>query len=291
MVCDDKSGGFFYLDHRTVDAKHAIITDTPVTTGSVHDSQPYLARLERQRKHFGFEVQAVGLDAGYFTPAVCQGLKDRNIPGVMGYRTPNHEPGMFYKREYGYDAYRDEYGCPQGLVPRYSTTNREGYREYRSNPDICRRCGVRPKCTKSANAVKVMVRPVWERAKEHVRARSLTDWGKRIYARRKEAVERSFADARHLHGHRYARMRGLRKVAEQCLLAAAAQNIKKIALLLAKKAKAGPSGLQGRYRCVLQRIVVRLRRCVALAMNWTLLAGARKRKTPRSRKTWSWSAI
>ncbi|OAI80137.1 hypothetical protein RSP799_08865, partial [Ralstonia solanacearum] len=30
------------------------------------------------------------------------------------------------------------------------------------------------------------------------------------------------------------RMRGLRKVAEQCLLAAAAQNIKKIALLLAR---------------------------------------------------------
>lgn len=37
-----------------------------------------------------------------------------------------------------------------------------------------------------------------------------------------------------MHGHRYARMRGLRKVAEQCLLAAAAQNIKKIALLLAR---------------------------------------------------------
>ncbi|MCC8404128.1 IS5/IS1182 family transposase, partial [Paraburkholderia sp. MMS20-SJTN17] len=37
-----------------------------------------------------------------------------------------------------------------------------------------------------------------------------------------------------LHGHRYARMRGLRKVAEQCLLGAAAQNIKKIALLVAR---------------------------------------------------------
>src|ERR1035437_3913571 len=33
--------------------------------------------------------------------------------------------------------------------------------------------------------------------------------GKRIYKRRKETVERSFADAKQLHGHRYARMRGL----------------------------------------------------------------------------------
>ena len=36
--------------------------------------------------------------------------------------------------------------------------------------------------------------------------------GKRIYKRRKETVERSFADAKQLHGHRYARMRGLTKV-------------------------------------------------------------------------------
>jgi Transposase DDE domain len=58
--------------------------------------------------------------------------------------------------------------------------------------------------------------------------------GKRIYQRRKETVERSFADAKQLHGHRYARMRGVEKVQEQSLLAAAAQNIKKIALLLSR---------------------------------------------------------
>ncbi|BAO89082.1 transposase [Caballeronia cordobensis] len=234
MVRDDKPKGFFYLDHRTVDAKHAIITDTHVTPASVHDSQPYLARLDRQRARFGFEVQAVGLDAGYFTPAICQGLEQRGVAGVMGYRTPNHKPGRFYKREYRYDAYRDEYVCPQGHALSYSTTNRQGYRQYKSDRAICERCPVRERCTQSANAVKLVVRHVWERAKERVDARRLSEWGRRIYARRKETVERSFADAKQLHGHRYARMRGLRKLAEQCLLAAAAQNIKKIALLLAR---------------------------------------------------------
>lgn len=47
-------------------------------------------------------------------------------------------------------------------------------------------------------------------------------------------MERSFADAKQLHGDRYERMRGLAKVQQQCLLAAAAQNIKKIALLLSR---------------------------------------------------------
>ncbi|WP_142995066.1 transposase, partial [Vibrio sp. 03_296] len=44
-----------------------------------------------------------------------------------------------------------------------------------------------------------------------------------------ETVERSFADAKQHHGHRYARFRGLANVQMQCWLAAAAQNIKKIA--------------------------------------------------------------
>ncbi|ARL54967.1 IS5 family transposase [Burkholderia pseudomallei] len=259
MVRDDKPKGFFYLDHRTVDAKHAIITDTHVTPASVHDSQPYLDRLDRQRERFEFKVEAVGLDAGYFTPAVCQGLEERGIAGVMGYRTPNHKPGMFYKRQFKYDAYRNEYVCPQGQALPYSTTNRLGYREYKSNAQICGRCPVRSQCTNSAIAVKVVTRHVWERAKERVDARRLTEWGQRIYARRKQTVERSFADAKQLHGHRYARMRGLRKVAEQCLLAAAAQNIKKIAMLLARKRKKGPAGPDWRFVRMLLRLVSGLR--------------------------------
>jgi hypothetical protein len=57
------------------------------------------------------------------------------------------------------------------------------------------------------------------------------------YAPRKETVERSFADAKELHGHRYARFSGLAKVQAQCLLSTACQNMKKMALVLARKAK------------------------------------------------------
>jgi len=62
MVRDGKPKGFFYLDHRTVDGRFAIITDTHVTPANVHDSLPYLGRLDRQRERFGFYVKAVGLD-------------------------------------------------------------------------------------------------------------------------------------------------------------------------------------------------------------------------------------
>lgn len=81
MMRDGKPRGFYYLDHRTVDGKLALITDTFVTPGNVHDSIPYFSRLDRQIERFGFEVEAVGLDAGYNTSAICKGLADRNIFG------------------------------------------------------------------------------------------------------------------------------------------------------------------------------------------------------------------
>ena len=50
MMRDGKPQGFFYLDHRTVDAKYNIITDTHITPGNVHDAEPYLDRLEAARE-------------------------------------------------------------------------------------------------------------------------------------------------------------------------------------------------------------------------------------------------
>jgi hypothetical protein len=78
---------------------------------------------------------------------------------------------------------------------------------------------------------------VWENAKEWVRKNRLSERGKQLYKRRGETIERSFADAKELHGLRYSRYRGLAKVREQCLLTAVAQNVKKMALLLSKRGK------------------------------------------------------
>lgn len=256
MVRDGKPTGFFYLDHRTVDGAHSLITDIHVTPANLHDSVPYLGRLDRMRERFGFEVGAVGLDAGYFTPAICKGLVERDIYGVIGYRRPNHRDGYFYKREYAYDPVRDGYVCPAGEFLPYRTTNRLGYREYASSSSQCAQCPMRGQCTQSAAGVKVITRHVWEDFKEVVAAHRLTDEGKALYKRRKETVERSFADAKELHGHRYARFRGLAKVRAQCLLAGACQNMKKIARLLARALCA----LLGLHPCVASRFnVFRLR--------------------------------
>ena len=232
MMREGKPEGFFYLDHRTVDSRHSIITDTFVTPGNVHDSIPYLDRLDRQRERFGFSTEAVGLDAGYFTAGICKGLEDREIYGAIAYRRPNHIKGYLRKSDYSYNTASDYYTCPEGCILRYRTTDRLGYRQYASEPTQCRTCSLQPQCTRSANFTKIITRHIWQDHKDRVDSHRYTEEGKEIYRRRKETVERSFADSKQLHGHRYARLRGLSKVFEQCLLCSAVQNMKKIALVV-----------------------------------------------------------
>jgi len=232
MHRDGKPKGFFYLDHRSVDGKFNIITDTHVTAGNVHDSIPYLSRLDYQIEKYGFDVESVGLDAGYSTAPICKGLVERNIYGVIGYYRPRGKKGKFRKGDFQYDAVQNCYTCPaeQRLV--YRTTSRAGYREYVSNPKVCSDCVFLQQCTQSKSHQKVLTRHIWQDYKEEIDTHRFEPKGKAIYRRRKETIERSFADAKQLHGHRYARMRGIEKVQEQALLAAACQNMKKVALHL-----------------------------------------------------------
>lgn len=234
MVRDEKPRGFFYLDHRTVDGKCNIIIDAFVTAGNVHDSVPYLGRLDHIIEQFGFDVKEVGLDAGYNSVAICKGLNDRGIFGTIGDRRFRSYKEGFYKKDFTYDSVNDVFICPSKQELVYRTTTREGYREYKSDPYICQSCPNLSKCTKSKNNIKVVTRHVWEEHREKIKENGITARGRAVYKRRKETVERSFADSKQLHGHRYARMRGRDKVQEQCFLAAACQNMKKIAQLTVK---------------------------------------------------------
>ncbi len=234
MSRDNKQEMFCYLDHRTTDFKFNIITDAYVTPGNVHDSVPYLSRLDRQIQRFGFKVEASALDSGYLTSAVCKGLSDRGIFGVIAHRRFKPTKGLFPKAKFTYDKEKDLYICPNKDELTYRTTTREGYREYKSDPKKCATCPLLSQCTRSKTKQKVITRHVWEDHKEQVRLNRLSPSGKELYKFRKEKVERSFADSKELHGLRYCRLRGLRNTSEQVLLTAACQNMKKIATHLAR---------------------------------------------------------
>lgn len=232
MTRDNKPQGFFYLDHRTVDGKHGIILDTYATPGNVHDAQPYVQRLTHTLTQFNLTPIAAGLDAGYFTASVAQSLQNLGILGVFSYRRPSRTKNTFKKKHFHHDAQTDTYHCPNEHVLVYKTTTRQGYREYHSDPKQCQQCPVRTDCTSSQQMKKVVIRHIYQEAVDQANLVRLSPYGKRTLKRRAQTVERSFADAKQHHGHRYARHRGLARVQIQCWLAATAQNIKKIALVV-----------------------------------------------------------
>lgn len=235
MHRDGKPKGFFYLDHRTVDSKVNIITDVYVTPGNVNDVDPYIERLKAQVSKFGFETECVGLDAGYNTNPVCRELSRMGLKAAMGYRRGCQPKGKYGKHKFRYFPEWDAYVCPERCYLCYRTTTAAGYREYAAKEDRCGNCPRRAECLTEKQKYKILRRHVWEDYRDEMYEFTHTEKGKKIYTRRKETIERSFADSKELHGLRYCRMRGLKKVSEQCLLTAAVQNMKKIALILDRR--------------------------------------------------------
>ena len=235
MYRDQKPEGFFWLSHRTVDAKHNFIVDVHVTPGNVSDSTVYLDRITHILDRFDFPLEAVALDAGYYTTEIAKALTERGIFAVIARRRFGGKKGMFRKSRYTYVPEEDVYICPARQRLTYQTTDRHGYHHYVSDPAICRNCPLLAKCTSSKSHRRDITRHIDEPYREAVNANRLSVSGQYLYRLRPQTVERSFADGKELHGLRFTFYRGIKKVQRANLVAATAQNMKKLANLLARK--------------------------------------------------------
>ena len=229
---DNKEKGFMYLDHRTVDSKCNIIVDCHITKGNVHDSQPYLQRLEYIKNKFGFDIKEVGIDSGYDTLEIKKYFEDNNIFGVIAYRRYQQGDTNIRKYEFKYDREQDCYVCPKTgvILPYTGRVDRDGYKYY-SDKSNCQGCPHINECCKKQR-YRVIRRLICEELNEKSRERRLSERGKEMYKMRKEKIERSFADSKNNHGYRYAMYRGLKKNQNYTWLICAAQNMKNIALKL-----------------------------------------------------------
>ncbi|NMD72747.1 transposase, partial [Bacillus sp. DNRA2] len=175
----------------------------------------------------------------YFTAHICKKTLDMNLFPVIAERKAFNTEGKFSKSQFIYDTEQDVYICPAGKKLVYGNTNRQGYREYKSDSNVCNDCPFLKQCTSSANKQRIIQRHIWETHKERVVQNRQSKIGNAIYQLRCQTIERSFADAKTLHGLRRCRFRGKEKTQEQALMTAVAQNLKKIARRLAKQSQQG----------------------------------------------------
>ena len=243
MHRDRKPVGFYHLVHGTVDGENNIILGLRVTPGNVHDSTVYIENLDEIFQTLEIIPTYVGADAGYFNLNVLEELAERNLTPVIGPRKYAGKKGKKSKYWFEYDPERDEYTCFEGQRLKYVTTTREGYVEYRSDPEVCRICPKREKCLYESgidgiiqnNQARTIRRHIKEHYADEMRAFMKTPEGKALYQRRKETIERVFADMKELCGMRYAHYRGSEGVKAQALVTATALNVKKIATILDKR--------------------------------------------------------
>ena len=219
---------FAYEAHTACD-KHNFILGVEVTPGNVHDSVAFDEVYNNVTEKFP-EIETVVADAAYKTPHICKKVFDDGRALSTAYKRPMTKEGNLEWWKYVYDEYYDCVICPEYQVMHYATTNREGYREYKSRSYICEKCPSRSRCTESRNCTKTVTRHVWQNYVELAEDVRHTPKYKELYQKRKETIERVFADAKVKYGMRYTLYRGLTQVTNWVKLKFAAMNLKKLAM-------------------------------------------------------------
>ena len=248
---DPESGWFHKGEHKEVFAygvetacdKYGWILGYSVHPGNQHDSTTFPVLYDKI-KDIGIETMIV--DAGYKIPAIAKMLIDDGIKPLFPYKRPMTKEGFFKKHEYAYDEYYDCYVCPNGQTLEYSTTNRNGYREYKSCGDVCEHCPYLSQCTGSRDHVKVILRHVWDPYMEMAEDIRHTLGMKELYQKRKQTIERLFGTAKENHGFRYTQQYGKGRMEMKVGLTYACMNLKKLARILNRKGMfpSNPTDLQ-----------------------------------------------
>lgn len=68
-----------YKNHLTIDADSRVILDTTIITGSTHESQVYLDRVDAIEKEISIKIQTAIADRAYGSGNIIQKLLDQNI--------------------------------------------------------------------------------------------------------------------------------------------------------------------------------------------------------------------
>jgi len=219
---------FAYEAHTACDRK-GFVLGVEVTAGNVHDSVAWDSIYGQVTSKFE-EAEFIVMDSGYKTPWIAKKIFDDGRIPVLPYKRTGQKKGTYRPWEYEYDIINDSYICPHGGELRHTTTDRNGKRVYRSTPDFCKSCPNKPLCGANEKGQKVFHSHIWQEYLELVEQIRKTDKGKELYEKRKQTIERVFADAKEKHAMRYTHHRGLAAVTRWVRLKYAAMNLKKLAL-------------------------------------------------------------
>jgi transposase len=233
---------YAYSDNYLIDLKHAVIVDVEATT-AVRQAEVLAAKtmIDRTADHLDVRPSRLVADTGYGSAEMLGWLVDeRGIePHVRVFDKSERTDGTFSRAEFAYDKESDVYVCPAGKqLQRYRrafATPRTGVDKdntirYRASKFDCGACALKAKCCPNAEARKIP-RSVHEAARDVARAIAKTE-AYIVSRRERKKVEMLFAHLKRILKLDRLRLRGPNGARDEFLLAATAQNLRKMAKLI-----------------------------------------------------------
>jgi hypothetical protein len=223
---------FGYGLNYLIDVEHAIIVDVEATPARTYDEVASTkTMIERTEQRLDLKPDWLTADTAYGTGKLLAWLLGKSItPHIPVWERYPSSDGMFSRGEFTYDAERDVYVCPNGKLLRTSGTVHDSrVRNYLSQPQECRGCTLKQRCTRAP--FKKIARDINEDARNHARSLKGTPEFERSSNARKK-VEMRFAHLKVQHGFERMRLRGLTGARDEFHLAAIVQNLKTMALRL-----------------------------------------------------------
>ena len=232
---------FAYATNYLIDTEHAVILDVEASR-AIRQAEVGASRtmLDRTFERFGLKPQSLVADSAYGSAENLAFLvKQRGIaPHIPVFDKSNRTDGTLSRSDFVFDAQQDRYTCPEGkqlvqfhrtyATPRSGIT-KEGTRIYRASKRDCDCCALKPRCCPNTPARKIP-RDLDEDARDVARALANTPAYERSRHRRKK-VEMLFAHLKRILRLGRLRLRGPRGARDEFLLAATAQNLRKLAKL------------------------------------------------------------
>ena len=224
-----------YKVHQTIDAQTRIILDTHVTTGAVHDSQPYLEQLQRVGEQQGVHIREATADRGYGSAAIIRHLQQLGIENYIPLWSGRSGSSKYLKGELVYEKEYDRFRCPQGKFLTPNPAINENQKRYVSSSEDCRHCPRASTCparTRGQSPQRFVLRNLDQDLFEEVQAKMRDPTFRRKRSERMWKSEGLFAEAKRNHCLARAKYRGRCKVQIQAYLSAIVQNLKRLVALI-----------------------------------------------------------
>ena len=227
---------FAYADNYLIDVKFGIIMDVEATR-AIRQAEVGAAKtmIERTEQRFGMKPERLAADTAYGSAAMLDWIVNEKgiAPHIPVIDKSKRKDGTLSREDFIWDKKNNVYICPAGKT--LTTTGHASTDHtirYNALVGDCRACPLKPKCCPNMPSRRIL-RDVNEDARDV--ARALVDTEAFEQSRRdRKRVEMLFAHLKRILRLGRLRLRGPRSVQFEFTLAAIAQNLRRLAKLLAR---------------------------------------------------------